>query len=52
MRIVIACAAVCLAVAPAISANAKVESAKRTFQSISADPAKVNKLRNPSQVGH
>jgi hypothetical protein len=41
MRMMIACAAVCLTITPAFGANEKVEAAKKAFQSVSADPAKV-----------
>jgi hypothetical protein len=50
MRVVIAFAAVCLAITPAICANAQVESAKKTFQSISADPAKTKKYCEMAKV--
>ena len=50
MRVVIAFAAVCFAVTPAICADAKVESAKRTFQAISADPAKTKKYCEMAKV--
>ena len=40
-RIVVAAVAVCLAAAPAFAASPKVDAAIKTFQAVSADPAKL-----------
>ena len=41
MRLLSAFAAICLIASPAAAADPKIESAAKTFQSVSADPAKV-----------